>query len=167
MLNSIPVLPEGGVWQNLTLSEVIVTPCGDGSYCCGRNAAACCQNKGGYWIRNTTVFAYDGGIPEPFNSSKFMKLNSDVNNSTTTAAPAPAPGANNEGNINSKSQDAMKIGLEWVFLSLCYWQRIWWLLCEKNAKLEVFRCNVWILVTGSTVVIPHQLRKLSMSRIIL
>ena len=44
---------------NMTQSDVVITPCGDGSYCCGQNNTSCCNNEEGYWIINSEVYAYN------------------------------------------------------------------------------------------------------------
>ena len=39
----------------MSASDEMVTPCPDGSYCCGQNATDCCNDKKGVWIVNGTT----------------------------------------------------------------------------------------------------------------
>ena len=50
----------------MTTSDVRMTLCGDGSYCCGESNSSCCQVGGGFWVSDNTVYPYTSS---PFTSS--------------------------------------------------------------------------------------------------
>jgi hypothetical protein len=52
--------------QNLSLVDVIITRCADGSYCCGFNSTRCCEKKAGYWVANGKVTGHNGEAQQPF-----------------------------------------------------------------------------------------------------
>ena len=64
-------------------ADVTVTPCGDGSYCCGNGTLAekCCNDKKG-------VFVVDGGNPDvnPSSTSKAASSTSAVSKSTSSSS---------------------------------------------------------------------------------
>jgi Mid2 like cell wall stress sensor len=86
----------------MTQTDIPITLCGDGSYCCEFGNTACCNNFQGFWISKGVVYPY---ISSPFTAAS-------ISQSTTSTAPAtPTPTATNDSNSDNSRKLALGIGL--------------------------------------------------------
>jgi hypothetical protein len=108
---------------NLTTADVIITVCGDGSYCCGQNNETCCQEGGGFWVSDNTVYPYSSS---PFTSSS---------TSSSTATGNPLPTCKNStcitGGSNAKNI-ALGVGLGIGIPILILMASILFLVARRN-----------------------------------
>lgn len=97
--------------MNMTQNDVLITLCGDGSYCCDYNNTACCATGGGYWVSNGKVY--------PYNSPPFASATNPATQSTASMTPASSPNVSNgndssvskSNNSNSSNKVALGVGL--------------------------------------------------------
>lgn len=63
-------------------ADVLVTTCGDGSYCCGgSNQTDCCQKGGGFWISAGKVYPYN---QSPFTTGTLNAQSTATGSAQTT-----------------------------------------------------------------------------------
>jgi len=85
---------------NLTQSDVIVTTCGDGSYCCGLNNSTCCSSGSGYWIVDGKVYTHDS---KPASSSATFSSLITSSTSTSSTSINPTTSTSSSPNINTST----------------------------------------------------------------
>jgi hypothetical protein len=108
--------------QNLTLVDVVITMCADGSYCCGFNATNCCEKKAGYWITNGKVTGHNGSAPQPFLLEDAVESDLGARQSQSTLKLALGLG----------------LGLGLVFVGLLA-ANLWFLLHRRRSPAEEIR----------------------------
>jgi hypothetical protein len=95
----------------MTQNDILITLCGDGSYCCGYNNTACCATGGGYWVSNGKVY--------PYSSSTFTSATNPPTQSTASMIPTSSlnvsnsndPNVSRGNNSNISSKVALGVGL--------------------------------------------------------
>ena len=111
-LTSLPAVGPFGATVNGSTTDVQMTLCADGSYCCGRNNTNCCTAQTGYWIKGTKVFDY---ADYPFTSSGSSSSSTSASSgsgptgSGNSSNPAPAAPASNSN--TSKIAIGVGVGL--------------------------------------------------------
>jgi len=83
-----------GVTFNATATDIKISPCGDGSFCCGPDATACCMDGKGYWIVNGKVYGYNDR-PTATPSASSSSTSGSKSPASTSKGSTPASSANN------------------------------------------------------------------------
>jgi hypothetical protein len=79
-------------------SDINVSVCVDGSYCCGNNNTACCDRQQGYWLINGKVFAYkDAPFLGSAASSSSVSASPSATSSSGSAATSSASSTTGSG----------------------------------------------------------------------
>jgi len=115
--------------------DVMITLCGDGSYCCGQNNTACCQGDQGVWISAGKVYPYTS---YPFTSSttSTSSASSSTSSSTATSNPSPAQLTNSSchGDCGDTKKIALGVGLGVGIPVLILMASVLFLLFSRNIR---------------------------------
>lgn len=87
----------------MTQSDIGITTCGDGSYCCGFNNTNCCNSLQGFWISMGQVY--------PYTASPFTAVSTSASQPTTSTTTSPLSTATNSSNSKNSTKLALGVGL--------------------------------------------------------
>jgi hypothetical protein len=121
----------GGPPINMTQTDIIITLCGDGSYCCGQANSTCCAIDQGFWIDQGKVFGYTSS---PFTSASAA-------NAPTSGCAAPTSTALGDilscGGHGDTKKVAMGVSLGIGIPILILLASILFLLASRNRRTAV------------------------------
>lgn len=83
------IIDENG--YEMSSGDQMVTPCADGSCCCGQNATDCCNSNKGVWIVNGTTTNIDPASATYSSATKSSSISSSSSSTTSTATITNAP----------------------------------------------------------------------------
>jgi hypothetical protein len=88
---------------NGSSTDLIITVCGDGSYCCGEDNVDCCDHGAGFWVSNHKVY--------PYTSSPFTSLLASSSTTMSSSLPTSAMNSTCDTDGSRTNNVALGVGL--------------------------------------------------------